>query len=269
MKCVEYGSAQGSPVIYFHGAPGAMEEAAVFDQAAKQHNLRIISFDRFSLDQTLDRNAYYQAIADHIKRTIGTQPVDIIGFSIGAFVAFEVSARLKAQVRQTHLISAAAPIHAGDFIDKMAGGFVFKLAMKKPFLFTLLTHYQRLMAILAPKALTAMLFASAAGKDQTLIKQPDFKRYITPLLKQCFQRRANGYIRDIKHYVAWTGDLSSTTGKVCLWHGTLDNWSPFAMATYLDKEAPGEARLEAMEGLSHYSCLFEAAPRIGERLARD
>lgn len=133
MEFVEYGEKEGQLVVYFHGVPGAIEECALFDSCAKDHNLRIISFDRFSIDNSLDRKSYYQAIADKIKLKAGIEPVDIIGFSIGAHVALEVGALLNDKVRHTHLISAAAPLNAGEFIGSMAGGAVFKLAMKSHF----------------------------------------------------------------------------------------------------------------------------------------
>ncbi|MDA9004126.1 alpha/beta hydrolase [bacterium] len=262
MEYVEYGKKDGKMVIYFHGAPGAMEECAIFDRYAKEHNLTIVCFDRFSMDCSLHRESYYNELAAKIRIKSRGEPIDFIGFSIGAHVALEVSALLRSQVKHIHLVSAAAPLSDGDFIDHMAGGLVFKLAAKKPFLFFLLTQYQKVMALVAPGMLVNILFASAAGKDKELSKQSDFKRYMTPILRHCFQKRVRGYIRDVKLYTAWLGAFSRNTSIVHLWHGTEDNWSPFSMASYLCNAIPGATHVEAMEGLSHYSCLFEAASKI-------
>jgi len=57
--------------------------------------------------------------------------------------------------------------------------------------------------------------------------------------------------------------------NICLWHGTADNWSPFGMSAYLTERFPSNARVERMEGLSHYSCLYAAAPMICARLASE
>ena len=264
----EYGNKDGQPVIYFHGVPGAIEECALFDAYGKAHNLSIVCFDRFAIDNRLNHDDYYQVLADQITNKIGSKPVDFIGFSIGAHVALEVSARLKDQVGQIHLVSAAAPLGGGDFIDKVAGGLVFKLAMKKPFIFYLLTQYQKIIAMLAPQFLVKLLFASAAGKDKALSKTDDFKSYITLILKHCFLKRTSGYIRDVDFYVAWQGKLSVHNNSVQLWHGTEDNWSTFSMAEYLNKEIPGSSGVNAMQGLSHYSCLYQAAPKICAQLAK-
>jgi pimeloyl-ACP methyl ester carboxylesterase len=265
---VEYGNKDGQLVVYFHGVPGAIEECSIFDGYAKDNNLKIMCFDRFAIDEPCDREDYYRQLANQVKHNADGKPVDIIGFSLGAHVALEVSALLDDQVRHTHLVSAAAPINSGSFINDMAGGLVFTLAMKKPFIFSLLTQFQKLLALLAPRLLVSMLFASSAGKDKALRKQPDFKTTITPILKRCFQNRSNGYMRDIKFYTTWPGELGRFTSGVYLWHGTEDNWTPLSMADYLCTAIPGANRVEAMQGLSHYSCLYEAAPRICAQLGK-
>jgi hypothetical protein len=42
LKSVEYGNSEGKTVIYFHGAPGAPEECAIFDRFAKENNLNMV-----------------------------------------------------------------------------------------------------------------------------------------------------------------------------------------------------------------------------------
>jgi pimeloyl-ACP methyl ester carboxylesterase len=266
MEFAEYGDKSGHLVVYFHGAPGSIEECAIFDSHAKEHKLRVICFDRFALDKSLSREGYYQQLSSDIEREARGEMFDLIGFSIGAHIALEIGEILNSQVRQIHLVSSAAPINAGDFINHMAGGLVFKLAMEQPFLFSLLSHYQRIMALLAPRLLVRMLFSSAAGEDKALSRREEFKSYITPVLKHCFQKRVSGYIRDVNLYVAWPDKLEAYPGKVHLWHGTSDNWSPFSMASYLCNTIPSATHVDAMEGLSHYSCLYEAAPRICKTL---
>jgi pimeloyl-ACP methyl ester carboxylesterase len=268
LEFAEYGDKDGKLIVYFHGAPGSMEECSLFDSHAKDHNLRIICFDRFAIDHSADRESYYQQLAHQIKNQSGTESVDLIGFSIGAHVALEVGSILNKQIGQTHLVSPAVPINSGDFIDHMAGGLVFKLAMKYPLLFKLLTYWQRIMAIIAPQMLVSMLFASATGEDKILSNREDFKRYITPVLKHCFQNRTMGYIRDINYYITWPGNLSEHSSNVFIWHGVEDNWSPFSMASYLDNAILGATNVEPMEGLSHYSCLYKAAAKICKQLDR-
>ncbi len=249
-------------IFYLHGAPGSTAECAIFEKQATQHNVKLIGIDRYSIEAFSDDKEYYQQIAKSITDIAGDKPVNIIGFSIGAHVAIEVSAVLGSQVNQLHLVSAAAPLSHGDFLDTMAGGAVFKLARDKPFLFSLLTSFQKLLATVAPKLLTQMLFASAAGKDKSLSKEKDFREYITPILSNCFKQSSAGYKRDIYNYVNWNGEINIQAAHTTLWHGTDDNWSPFSMASYLQTNIAGVIELKSLNSFSHYSTLFHATPLI-------
>ena len=107
-----FGSDSGQMVIYFHGAPGAPEEGEVFNLYAKEHGLRLICFDRFSCDVSLAGAAYYQCLVQQISKQAAGKQVDVIGFSIGAFIAIQTCRYLRNSVRNLHLNSAAAPLDA-------------------------------------------------------------------------------------------------------------------------------------------------------------
>jgi pimeloyl-ACP methyl ester carboxylesterase len=201
LKFVKYGNPEGKTVIYFHGVPGSPEECSIFDTHAKEHDLNIICYDRFSIDSSLQDQDYYKFLADAIIDKANGEQVDLIGFSIGCHAAIKTSLHLEANVRSLHLISAAAPLDAGDFLDDMAGKMIFSLAMKQPTIFTLLSYWQALIAKLAPNTLFKMLFSSTTGEDKGLSRTPAFKGYITPVLTHCFNINVKGYIREINQYV--------------------------------------------------------------------
>lgn len=269
MKSVEYGNLDGNTVIYFHGAPGSPDEASVFDEHAKKHNLNIICYDRFSIDSSLQNKAYYKYLASIILDKANGEQVDIIGFSIGCHAAIETSLYLEGTVRELHLISAAAPLDAGDFLQGIAGKMVFSIAMKQPTIFALLSYWQKFLVKVAPNILLKMLFASAMGEDKSLSKTPDFKSYISPILIQCFNINVKGYIREIRQYVApWKESVIKCRANTHIWHGTSDNWSPVSMAKCLKMNLHASSKLELMKGLSHYSCLYSAAPRICTQLEK-
>ncbi|MGN0925546.1 hypothetical protein [Ectopseudomonas mendocina] len=189
-------------------------------------------------------------------------------FPLGTHAALEVSAVIPGQVRSLHLISAAAPLDGGAFLDEMAGKAVFSLAKRNPYLFQWLVKWQALLAKRAPQMLFRMLFASAQGQDREQVKSPEFKALICQVLQQCFAQGTSGYTRDIQQYLQpWSAGVFAIKADVCLWHGTQDNWSPFGMSTSLAECLPSTAGVEPMEGLSHYSCLYAAAPRICALLA--
>lgn len=259
----QFGTDMGRLVVYFHGAPGAPEEGNIFDRDAKDNGLTVICFDRFAVDISIKGEAYYKLLAEEIAGKAGGKQVDVIGFSIGAFVALQTCRYLAKGVRSLHLVSAAAPLEAGDFLDGMAGKPVFQLAKRFPALFLLLSYWQGLLALLVPKVLFRMLFASAAAADQALVADPAFQSGIIKVLSSCFRGRVRGYARDVGAYVQpWNTTLSEVTVDTHIWHGAQDNWSPRPMADYLASAIPGCTLTKVFDGLSHYSCLYRAAPEI-------
>jgi len=267
LKFSQFGSDNGKIVIYFHGAPGAPEECAIFDLYAKEQGLTFICFDRFSGDYSIAGEAYYQLLAQEISKQAAEKQVDVVGFSIGAFIALQTCRYLGNGVRSLHLISAAAPLDAGDFLEAMAGKQVFQLAKTFPVLFVLLSYWQGLLALFFPNALFRLLFASAVGGDKALSVDHAFQSGIAKVLRSCFIGRVQGYVRDIKAYVQpWKDTLSGIGINTHIWHGAEDNWSPVAMAEYLASAIPGCTSTEIFNGLSHYSCLYRAAPEICRQL---
>ncbi len=267
LKFSQFGSDNGKTVIYFHGAPGAPEECAIFDLYAKEQGLTFICFDRFSGDYSTAGEAYYQFLAQEISKQAAGKEVDVIGFSIGAFIALQTCRYLGNEVRSLHLISAAAPLDAGGFLETMAGKRVFQLAKTAPTLFVLLSYWQGLLALLFPNTLFRLLFVGAAGDDKALSVDRAFQSGITQVLRACFIGRVQGYVRDIRAYVRpWKDTLSDIGVNTHIWHGAEDNWSPVAMAEYLALTIPGCTSTEIFNDLSHYSCLYRAAPEICRQL---
>ncbi|WP_020481679.1 alpha/beta fold hydrolase [Methylomonas sp. MK1] len=259
----QFGAADGQPVIYFHGTPGSPDECEIFDLHGKQHHLNIICYDRSTIDPRLQGCAYYQCIADEIAKKVGDKPVDFIGFSIGAFIALQVCRAMNGQVRSLHLVSAAAPLDAGNFIDAAAGKAVFRLAQNHPSAFQWLASVQGWLASRFPGLLLRMLFSSAATKDQALVADQVFRTTMIRTLKTCFKRDSLRYARDIIAYVQpWKATLADISVDTHIWHGAEDDWSPVAMADYFASALRGCSNITVLDGLSHYSCLYRAAPTI-------
>jgi pimeloyl-ACP methyl ester carboxylesterase len=261
-KYRQFGAVDGHPVIYFHGTPGSAEEGQVFDRYGKANDLSIICYDRSQIDPHLDGTAYYRYIAEEIADRVAGKPVDFIGFSIGAFIAMQVCQTMNGKVRSLHLVSAAAPLDADSFIDSMAGKAVFRLARNNPFAFLLLTRLQGFLVQIFPSLLFRALFSSAAGEDRTLVADRAFRSTISQGLKTCFSH-PQAYVRDIKAYVRpWKELLPNITANAYVWHGSKDNWSPVSMAIFLKSALPNCSKIEIMDGLSHYSCLYRVTQKI-------
>jgi len=270
LRLISCGAADSKLVVYFHGAPGVPEECLLFDQQGQADGLTFVSLDRFAAEPALQGEGYFRALAVEILACAGTARVHFVGFSIGAFVALQTFRHMQGRVDSLNLISAAAPLEAGDFLPGMAGQQVFRLAGKWPLLFRLLSAGQGLLARFAPGVLFNMLFARAQAGDLQLRADGPFRGRTTQQLRQCFVAHVAGYVRDVQAYVMpWSAQLGAIKVKARIWHGAEDNWSPKAMAEYLGTALSGCAHVEIIPGLSHYSCLHQAVEHVCAEIRAD
>ena len=196
----------------------------------------MVCLDRAAIAPTCDGEAYFQALAREVEALAAGRPVTLIGFSLGAFVALRTAASLAVRPAAIHLVSAAAPLEAGSFLDSMAGQAVFRLARRRPDRLRQVTRVQGWLAAHAPGLLFRLLFATAAGADRDLAAEPAFRAGMRPVLRRALGADSAGYLRDVSAYVSpWAAGLSAITAETHIWHGASDTWSPPEMATCLAK----------------------------------
>jgi pimeloyl-ACP methyl ester carboxylesterase len=247
-----------SGTVYFHGVPGSALELG----AVGVHADALYVPDRNSDRPDLDHSAYFDHIAQTILNRFGGKRVTLIGFSLGAYVALEVAHRLGDRVGWIELISAAAPLRDGD-VSMMAGGRLFRLARNAPWRFACVAKVQSVLARWWPTLLYRLLFATAVGHDVALVRSDHFQAVTAASLRDGLGQDSSGYRREIIGYVTdWSMKLGRIKAPVRLWHGTADNWTPYAMAESLAAQLPNVIALQRLNGASHYSTLQTALPAI-------
>ena len=236
--------------VYLHGAPGSSAELDLFGEYRAHFDY---APDRFGADTDFDLDA----LAHDIETRAVGRLIHLTGFSMGGYIALEVAHRLGPKVAQIDLISTVAPFQGGGFMRGAAGAPLFKLAQRQSRLFGVAVAAQRIAAQFASKRLASILFAKAAGADAALAKDADFMAQIETILRDTFLQGNHGYAREMISVTRdWRRVLGDVNMPVKIWHGTLDNWAPFAMAEYLADTLP-DALLSLMNGHSHYSTLRE------------
>ena len=253
-------------LIYFHGVPGAVEERRLLQAAAEQWGVDLQAVARFDLASDLTGEPYFHALAKRVEALAAGRRVTLMGFSMGAFVALRVAPYLSSPPSSLHLVSAAAPLESGDFLDQMAGRAVFEAARRSESALARLTGIQAWMTRWAPGLLYRMIFGSAQGGDRPLSEEAGFRHLIRSALAGSLGPGREGYLRDLRGYVApWSASLAMA--PLCatwIWQGTEDNWSPPGMAGRLAELLPGSPSVTMIKGASHYSCLVAAGPQIFE-----
>ncbi len=249
-------------LIYLHGGPGSPSELSLFDDSRFDASLTIFAPDRFALSKGCDAPGAFDQLAEDCVARFPDIKLHLIGFSLGGYVALELAHRLGERVSRIDLIAPAAPLEGGAFLSEMAGKALFTIARDHPAWLFLVLRTQGLLARGLPKLLYRLLFASAAGDDLALVSDPRFKSRLLALLQSSFRHPSSGFGREVATYVRpWAHILPTILPPVKIWHGTKDNWAPFAMSDYLLSALPNATR-EAISGASHYSTLRIALARM-------
>jgi pimeloyl-ACP methyl ester carboxylesterase len=242
-------------VVYFHGMPGSPDELAFFSPHAKRNWFAI---DRGQLPAGLTAGERFDRMATIVAARASEGPLHIVAFSLGAFVALEVASRLPSTPLSFDLVSPAAPLRLGAFLDGMAGRAVFSLAARRPHAFRVLARAQSLAAYAAPHLLVRALFASAQGRDVELRSDPAFRTCVAEALRSGLGRGRDNYVCEVEAYTRdWSSILRSVRHPVTVWQGDADNWTPCAMAEALAGTLPNVQAIHTLAGLSHYSTLGE------------
>lgn len=241
--------------IYFHGVPGGPAELNLFgpEISARLCKFFVARRDFSKQPPNTDR---FALIANAIRQKYPDQPLQLIGFSLGAAAALRVAPLLGVQVEGIELISPAAPLDLGEYLGEMAGAPVFRCAKNYPIAFNALSKGQSWLAKASPFTLYSALFSSAQGADIDLRDDPQFRSLMAHQLRKCLVSSLDTYRSEIRLYVGdWSQLLSKVTQPVSIFHGRSDNWSPVEMASDLAKTLPNCKSLEIMDGHSHYSTL--------------
>ncbi len=255
-------TAQATAFLYCHGIPGSAAELNLFDCRTDD----VHSLDRIAAATAGPRWIHH--LADQAIAIAGDRPIRLIGFSLGGHAALRMATILGPSLASIDLIAPAAPLETGDYLEQMAGGAIFRIARDRPSLFSAVVAAQAAAAWIAPGPLIRQLLSSAAAADRALAEDPVFRRRLGACVRQSLGVGRQSYRQEILTYVQpWADVLPSVQTPVTLWHGQSDNWSPPTMTEALAERLPRLGEVHRLAGMSHYSTLHAALPRIRDRYA--
>ncbi len=233
--------------IYFHGLPGYPGEVTSLEPSfAPVAHARL---EWAGADLDLDQ------IAARISQETQGRHLHLIGFSMGAMAALRIAARLPKQTIRIDLISPAAPLSIGDFLDQMAGKPVFQAAQKSRSALDRIVFLQKLALRLAPNGFLKLLFQGVCEQERALLKQPIVRQTIISGLKYSILDHTARYKSELRSYTsAWCADLRHVDAEVQIWQGEKDSWVPPDMSKALATRLPN-CRLHMMNDLGHYGAL--------------
>jgi pimeloyl-ACP methyl ester carboxylesterase len=241
--------------LYFHGLPGSAAELQGFGPEIAS---------RAGCFHVVERKGDLARLARQIPAQFPLGSLRLVGFSLGAPAALQVAPLLGERVERIDLVSPAAPLQLGDFLDRMAGAPVFRAARAGRLPFAALTFAQAQAARIAPQKMAAALMAKARGEDRPLAADPRFLAALAHSLHHSLLGSRAAYTAEIRAYVTdWRADLAKVHQPISIWQGSEDDWTPPAMAHALAAALPSSPEMTVLPGLSHFSTLLaylEAQP---------
>lgn len=256
----EYGSPNGTPVLFFHGWPSSRTMGKLAANAARELNVRIISPDRPGIrDSTfqpgrklVDWPDVVKQLADHL----GINQFRVLAISGGAPYAFVTAEKVSGRVCAVAIVSGAAPI--AELEDRSGLLPLYRwmiwFGRHQPRLLRLLFH------IVGP-LVSLRGFVRAAHRFLRMLPEPDEAALrdnaafdvLFESQRQAWRGSADGVIADAQIYAEpWGFRLEDVDVPVRLWHGKQDRAFSFRIAEETAGRLPNcHARYVDNEG--HYS----------------
>ena len=258
----EYGSANGTPVFFFHGWPSSRTMAELADNAARDLNVRIISPDRPGIrDSSFQENRklidwpdLVEQLADHL----GFKQFRVLAISGGAPYAYATAWKIRERVRAAAVASGAPPI--SDLEDHSG----------------LLTLYRRMIWLYRNSPRTLRVFFYLTGALASIRPPPRLRPLMLKILRlrpcdansledtvafeACFESQRRAWLASVKGLIydaeifgrPWEFRLEDIDVPVRLWHGTEDRAFSVDVAKYVAARIPN-CELRLIEGEGHYS----------------
>lgn len=239
LRYAEYGAPDGSPVLFFHGAPGSCHIHADMAGIAAQRGVRLIAAERpgYGLSDPqpgrsiLDWTDDVAALTD----ALCIKQFAIIGFSMGSSYALACASKFPLRITKIALAGAFAPLDipgVTEGISPAVSG-LYSLAQSSP------DKLKQALSPLAesPAVLLAAMSASLPEWDRMEVNKrvAEFEKEYTQALRGGVEGVVSDFVLTSKD---WGFPLDGINTETHLWCGTADCNTPPAMTAYLSSTLP-------------------------------
>jgi pimeloyl-ACP methyl ester carboxylesterase len=267
------GPADGFPLVFHHGTPGAATPIRVRERAAHARGLRLVTTSRPGYGDSTSQpgRSVVDVAADTaaVLAAIGADRCMIAGISGGGPHALACGARLGATAAVL-VIAGAAPYGAAD-LDWMAGMgqeniVEFSAALEgedqlRPYLL----HEREQLKDATAADIVASLGTVLPDVDRAVLTG-EFGEDVAANLREAVRTGVEGWLEDdIAFTKPWGFGLEEISVPVMIWQGSADLMVPFSHGQWLASHLPGaSAHLE--EGEGHLSVALGALDRMLDEL---
>lgn len=269
------GPADGLPLVFHHGTPGAATPIRALERAAHARGLRLVTTSRPGYGESTRQpgRAVIDVVADtaEVLAAIGADECVVAGWSGGGPHALACAARLP-MAKAVLVISGVAPYDA-EGLEWMAGmgednvaEFGAALQGEVPlrsFMDAVGPHLKEVTV----EGIVGSLSSLLPDVDRAVLTD-EFGEDMAAGFHEALRVSVDGWLDDDLAFVAsWGFGLDEIATPVSVWQGSLDQMVPFAHGEWLAARVPGAAvHLEQGEG--HLSIGVGAMDRMLDDLVQ-
>ena len=267
------GPADGFPLVFHHGTPGAATPVRALERAAHERGLRLVTTSRpgYGDSSRQPGRMVVDVVADTaaVLAAIGAERCLIAGWSGGGPHALACGARLDAAAAVL-VIAGVAP-HEAEGLDWMAGMGEENIAE-----FSAAVHGEdelRSYLVQEREQIKDVTAADVASSLETLLPDADravltgeFAEDLAASFREAVRVGAEGWLEDDLAFASpWGFGLEEISVPVMIWQGSADLMVPFSHGQWLASHLPAaSAHLEQGEG--HLSVGLGALDRMLDEL---
>lgn len=264
----EYGAADGTPVVLFHGTPGSHVLGELYHEEARRRGVRLLAVDRPGYgdsapwpDRTpTDAGEYVRGVLDDA----GVSRVGVVAFSGGSVHALALAATCEESVTEVDLVSGATPpsLQSGTpAVVRLLG----TLAERTPRLLKGVVRGQAWLARRGPASVVVGQYTSDGGEIPDEAAEVVGRDFVTAV-----GNRQSGFVTEsrlsARDWEEWDFSLDDVRRPVRVWHGGRDANAPVEGARRLADRLPN-AEIRLFERDDHLSALLRSRSRILEHHA--
>ena len=265
----EYGQADGTPVLFFHGGNDSRLAGRLLADAAERVAVKLICPDRPGFGgsafqsgrRLLDWPSDVTAVVDHL----GLREFPILGHSGGGPHAIACAHAMGDRIRAVATVSSAAPPPAPN--RGMHPMFrIVNVLMKSSALYRPMARSQLRQLRGSPDRWLQVWGRMQPADGALFVRRPEAACEILAEMTEGARQGTDGIVHEARLYHRdWGFPLSEVAVPVRVWHGRQDRQAAVAWAQHLAETIPGAA-LTIVDDGGHFSTLIEHADEVLEWL---
>jgi pimeloyl-ACP methyl ester carboxylesterase len=269
----EYGSPQGTPLLYFHGLPACRYEID-FHELGLRHGARVFALDRpgmgLSTFQPYRKLLDWPTDVKEFTRKLGLDEYRVLGGSGGGPYSLVCAKALpKENLKGVGVLAGFAPLEAGTKGMSLRSRALWNLGRWFPGLGGIYSDSLFVPAAQNPdpKVMEELLAKAAKNyfskTDSSVFNDEKILRHTAKIVRESFRQGSQGYVLEVKILTQpWGFDLREIDFQgVRLWCGDSDRHTPIGMARWMANRIEGSILTE-WKGYSHFTFTDEHTEQV-------